>query len=266
MILKTKNLTINALLKQDGTIVVLIPFLGSLVSLAFEAGYLSFYDVPVTLIQLDFVKIITATLVVIVYAFLFTILAAVVLSIVKKGEPLGMALADSAAAFLLFAPFLIVTSGNKNAWIALGLLCLLLALSNLLPPLMQWRTGLRYKQRLTNYLEQEKEKLIKEEESLLERFILQPIALMGFLLLIVFLIGRQHAEVQIQYYVMKDEPNWVLLASYGDSFIFKNVNWKNKQIGTNMRLLKITDSETLNLDRVVKGKLNPLDQEEYGNP
>lgn len=49
-------------LKSEGILLAIVPFLGSLTAFAFEAGYLSYYDVPYDVISISLYRVLAATL------------------------------------------------------------------------------------------------------------------------------------------------------------------------------------------------------------
>jgi hypothetical protein len=63
------------------------------------------------------------------------------------------------------------------------------------------------------------------------------------------------AREQTDHWIVKGEPTWLLVANYGEVMIFKAFDPNRKQLGTELRVLKISQVSPLQLQRVTLGKL-----------
>lgn len=102
------------LLQSEGALLAAIPFAGSVIALAFEAGYLSFFDVPVTLLQLDFTRIVTASAVVALLSIFLLIPLTLVAAVARGPHPVRRALLKPLVHALFFGTIIYFTPGPEG--------------------------------------------------------------------------------------------------------------------------------------------------------
>ena len=78
---------------------------------------------------------------------------------------------------------------------------------------------------------------------------------MLFGLLIVLSIGLDHAKNQDRYWVLKNSPDYILVANYGEVMIFKNFDKNTKILGQEVKVLKIQEGVSIDLVRCYTGVL-----------
>jgi hypothetical protein len=247
--------------RSEGAILTLLPIAGSLVALVFEIGFLSFFDIPLVLVQIDFIRIVVATFLV---GFFFAVLFGGLLFVglvTRHSNPLGRALAYPLVMAVFFSPFVYFLPKARENWWLLAILVLLVALASTLPPLFS-RKG-------KSYLALLQEQLQQEEEAELEHQIQRPIAnaigkkilpslgLLFFGTFIVFALGRDYAQSRTVHYALQGAPEWILVTSYGDTLLLKNFNSRTRVLGTALRLQKPADPTTTILVRRNIGRLIP---------
>jgi hypothetical protein len=144
----------QSIIKSEGVLLAAIPFAGSLVAFAFESGYLSFYNVPISWIQIDLVKVITASCVVLFFSlglYAFLIPAALIVS----GKTLiHRALLEPLAYTLLLGPFIYFlpeSASNSKTYFWFGFGLVFITAKQFLLPLSIRTPGMTYKERLAQY-------------------------------------------------------------------------------------------------------------------
>ncbi|WP_180124939.1 hypothetical protein [Rhodoferax sp. BLA1] len=240
----------------------LIPFLGSLLALTYEAGYLSFYDVPITLVQLDFVRIVRASAVVGFFALLYLLSFVLVGLFVQGKHPVRRAFGLPFAQALLLVPIFLVIPGPVTRWWVLAGLMILSAAVNLVPPLFRGIPGTTYTQRLSSMLAKERvaSDTYKQERPIayaVNNRLLVPLGVLFFATLIVFAMGRNSASEKTVHWLTKEQPRWLLVANYGDTLVLRSYDVTTRQVGPELRLAKATEVPSIVLVRERTGIVRP---------
>jgi uncharacterized protein involved in cysteine biosynthesis len=245
--------------RSEALLLAALPFVGSLLALVFEAGFLSFFDVPLLFTQIDFVRIVRATFLVGVFFSLVLGGLFVAALLDQHPHPLCRRLGYPAFVAALFAPPFFYFAPTQF-W-KLVVLVMLIVLIYLLPPLFS-RRGKSYLGHLDEMLE--KEKLGKEKAETVSRPLANAIKKIFALLfalfwvtVFVFALGRDQAESRTVHYVLQGSPDWVLVTAYGDTLLLKTFNSRTRVIGTTLRLQKPADPTTTILVRRNIGSLIP---------
>jgi len=249
------------LLQSEGALLAAIPFAGSLVALAFEAGYLAFYDVPVTLIQIDFVLLVTSIAAITLFATTYFFIFATVAAFLKGSSPLLHALILPIGMIFFIFPFFYFSQASEDEWRMFVLLILLLVIINFVPPMLKRTSNTTYLDRLKSYLSSEsipnRAKETKSSLNKLEEKIRLPISILFYTVLLIFLIGKYHAAERSAHWVSKSDSTWLLVANYGDTIILKSFDPVKKQIGSDLRLIKVGDSSQIVFVKRALGTLRP---------
>ncbi len=253
------DVTSSRRLLTEGLVIAAVPVAGSFVAFVFEAGYLAFYEVPITLIQLDFTRVITASGVVILVLLTLLILFSNIVDIAQGSHPFRRILGKMLIVALFFVTFFAVIPGPPGRWWALvGLLLLLLSLE-LLPPLFQRHTGLKYWDRIAAAKPAEN----KTSEThaygsfseAVGALIVTPMSFVFFGTVLVFFLGVYHAQSKTSYWVLMAQPDMLVVAHYGDTVILKKFDVSSKQIMDVLVVRKVSDSAPLNMKQVALGEL-----------
>jgi hypothetical protein len=261
---KIESPIISRLLRSESLLLGAIPFVGSLIAFAFESGYLSFYDVPSSLIQLDLVRVITASAVVTLFALVFGILMKFISLVVNGDNPVRKALVRPLSAALVFLPLVFFVPKIASMWWLLGIFFLVMATLELVPPLIKKEPGKSYLERLETQLSQDKER----EDSLrvdtspagkIDRNFVTPLGMAFFGLLIVFSMGRYQAQTKDSYFVQKENPGLLFVASFGEVLVFKSFDQSTKRITRELRVLKLHEGTPVVLERLKTGVLEAYD-------
>jgi len=251
-----------SLLRSEGLLLASVPFLGSLLALTYEAGYLSFYEVPITLVQLDFVRIVTASAVVGFFALLY-LLSFVLGGLFVQGEhPVRRAFALPFAQALLLVPIFLVIPGPATRWWVLAGLMVLSAAAYLVPPLFNRTPGTTYTQRLASALAKERvaSETYKQDRPIayaVNNRLLAPLAGLFFATLIVFAMGRSSASDKTVHWLTKEQPPWLLVANYGDTLVLRSYDVTTRHLGPELRLVKSTEVPSIVLVRERTGTVQP---------
>lgn len=255
----TNNTSVFSILRIESVVLAVIPFIGSLLALTFEAGYLSYFDVPVTFIQLDFVRIVTASAIVALFSALYVLSFLFAAFVVQGSNPLRRALALPLSIGLFLGPLFLLVPGPTERWWVLAGLMVFCVLTYLIPPLFR-KSGGKYIQRLTEDLAKEatqrgKQKSERPVATAVGGKIFVPIGVLLFGTIAVFSMGRSAAEEKSLHWLTKDNPPWILVTNYGDTLVLKSFDPATRQIGLDMRLVKAAEANSITLVRRNAGQL-----------
>ena len=197
-------MSLASALRSEGIVLAIIPFVGSLVALTYETGYLSFFDVPATFVQLDFVRIVTASAGVALFVAAYLVALVFAALVVQGPNPLRRALALPLSAAFLLGPIFLLTPGPPGRWLVLAGLMVLSILGYLIPPLFSRRSGTTYMQRLSADLDSERpardDQKTKDSSTTYNKMIF-PLSVLFFVTLAVFSLGRNAAAEATTHWV-----------------------------------------------------------------
>lgn len=246
-------MTLSKFLTKDAVVLALIPLAGSLISVTFEAGYLSFYGAPATLVHLDLPQIVTASLFVAVVLAVLIAFFEIVIAIVRGKHPVRRSLASPLSVALFGGPFIAFIHWPSTKWWWFFGFILILAILELIPPLFAGSGS--YVDRLSAKVASDDRHLNdmsgKEDRNL--SFIKTALAFLIFGSFLVYLVGRDYAEKKSGYFVL-DGSNDILVTNYGDVMVLKSYNPTTKEIGNDLLLMKV-DSSKVRLSYVFTGPL-----------
>lgn len=252
------GISLASALRSEGIVLAIIPFFGSVVALIYEAGYLSFFDVPANFIQLDFVRIVTASSIVAFFFVSYLVALSLAGLVVQGRSPLRRALALPLSAAFVLAPIILLTPGPPGRWFVLAGLMLLSILGCLVTPMLSRRSGKTYMQRLSEEMDNEElarnDQGAKDASAIYNRIVL-PLSVLFFVTFAIFSLGRNAAAEATTHWVTKGDQAWLFVRSYGDKIILKSFEPSTKQIGSELRLLAPDNSAAAILIRRDTGKL-----------
>ena len=235
-------------LASDNLLIAAIPFLGSVLALIYEAGYLEFYDVPVSFITLDFVSVVLGS-VVVVQSFAFYFVAILLASrMAENRSPVVRAIFLPTFLLVFTAPLLLLFKQSSIQWIALGALYILMVAEKVLPPAFDRTSGGRYIQRLELLLEYEAE---AEEVRMANRkprvitTIIVCIFMVAFVYGSIREIGYSSAARETKHWTVVADGSWVMVRRYGEIFVLKSLVRPEMRVGDQIRSIKATDTEAV---------------------
>lgn len=219
-----------------------VPFVGSIISLAFEAGYLSFYGVPITFVHLDLPQIAAASVFVIIVIAMLGFCYEMLFAIVRGDHPVRQALVSPLFKGLFFFPFVLLLPLPAIKWTYLSGFVLIFVLLELVPPIFSRRNA-SYLVRLSDQLKANRVAEKKEEPFTEHVKGIFGLAMMSGLL--VFLIGFDYASDK-DHYFETDSGDKIMVANYGDLIVFKSFDRVTGTLGTELTIMKL-DSGHLSL-------------------
>jgi hypothetical protein len=220
------------------------------VAFTFEAGYLSFYDVPWTFIQLDFTRVIWASgyvvLVLLPYLAALSFFAKLLSS---SRHPLNRVLLVSLIPSLLIGALLVLSPLAFRQWWWIPLLLWgLLAIRFFLLPFIFREGGGNYLERITADLGgSSNPKLINRLSDSIENKILPTVLLLFIVALVTFLIGKNFARSEAVHWVLAESPDMLMVRNYGDTLLIKRLSQTTRELTDTLEIVKLSDSNNLNL-------------------
>jgi hypothetical protein len=246
-------------LLTEGAFLAAVPVVASLVAYLYEFGYLSFYQAPPAFIQLDITRILTATAVVLIAIMMFLMLLASAADVAAGKHPFKRAIGRSLLFSVVLLPFFALLPNTAHNWIVFAVLSALPLLAELLPPLFERKTGLKYSERLAaaeeNQIGPNKRAQYTTISQALGKWVVVPVGSVFFAGFLVVLLGDVWARNKTVYWVLADQPDTFLVAHYGDVVLLKRVNLATRQITNELVVQKIGDSTPLKLKQVTLGEL-----------
>lgn len=246
----------DRLLASEGFLLAAAPFVGAALTLMFESGFLSHYNVPMSFVVLDLPLIARTSLGTALGLALFTYVSVLMHEWDRNRASLTRRLVGSSWPWL-FAPLILVLSFPSDPtywWLLPGGLAIMVVgtLIN------AWRLGHKDKSLRSNamaILDAEWDRDQKSPRPTTS----QTMMFVGALLLALFLAVRQQglriAESRSEYWVLADEPTLAMIERYGDTVIFRKFDPTTNELSTELQLRKIGEEPALRLTLVKTGKL-----------
>lgn len=252
------------LLKTEGAFLAAIPFVGSLIALEYEEGYLSFFDVPTSVIQLDLIRIISISIVLAFMFFGLLLLLDLIVAVVDSKHPIRQALLTPLLFALILGIVLTLSSAPATKWWSLAIVVIVAGATEFVPPLFKKEAGTTYLERLSKSLSEETQRMRAQSASTNKltygRQLTNFVALTLFCMMIVFTLGHKEAENKSDYWVMANDPAKLFVRKYGDLLVFKSFDPQSKQVGSELSLLKLSDSRPIILKKIHTEKLQAAKQ------
>jgi hypothetical protein len=248
------------IIKTEGVILATLPILGTLSAIAFETGYLSFYDVPAELIEVSLPRIIraifTISIIVAILWYLGSRLYAGVTSDSKRIRVIHNLLLFAPLSLYLFwqvysHPYLL------TAFIWPLLLSLAYFSNRLFGP--NGRFSEKFPNTAQAYIDGQK---FAERAEQYQLIFLAPFSL-GLILLFSFgIIGYWTARLERTAWILTENPSYLMVRKYGDNYIFKNFDIKSMEIGDSLIVRRLDDGKSITLKKIKIAELkSPTNKE-----
>lgn len=237
------------LIQGEGFVLATIPFIGSLVAFIFEAGYLNFYDVPWTFIQLDFTRIVWASGYVVLVLIPYLMAVSFFVELLNASRPLlRIFIVLLIAPFIVSALFLLSPLEIRQWWWIPVSIWALLATRFFLLPFIFKEVGESYLDSVkADLADIANRKALSTFSESIDNKVLPMISLIFVFALITFLIGKNFAKSQIEHWVLADRPNMLFVRSYGDTFLLKEISRLQGQLTNRLEIIKVSDSKKIDL-------------------
>lgn len=247
-------------------VLAILPVLGTCCALAYEQGYLSYFGLPTNFIQLDIEQILSAALAIVVSIALISFyyfFIAKLLAFLRSKHILLRVVADAlkTPTFAFPLVFLMIpVSSEIDIWMMLGLLVLsffILIAVDLLAPFFDEDKTLPYWQRLefsmkkTEITDSSSEKTPKMME-----FVVATLVIFIPMIALFSLFGSWYASNQRGFWALKKDPSVLLIKTYGERSIFVRYNESEHKIINEVVVIKLSDSEPLQLVWKETGQLS----------
>ena len=241
-------------LKNESYLLAVIPFMGSFLAFLFEVGFLTYYEVPITFIQLDFTRIVTAIglIAIMLSTLLFLFEFAILIS--EGSHPLKKIIGKTLIIIILLSSFLILIPDHPEKWWFIAIAACYPIIFTLLPAIPKSSTSNNYWDRVSLLINSSKDKIKTGKANQLTLKDILALTLFGSIW--VSLLGINYAQDKISYWVLNNQPDMVLVANYGDTLIFKKVLLTTNEITDHLELYKLNDSTPIKMSLRELGKLN----------
>lgn len=233
----------------SGHMLATIPFLGSYVAFLYECGKLRAYDLPISYIQLDFTRIISATAVVFLFGVVILIVLALVFDLEFSENPIKRTLARRLFFLVVIGAFFFALSVPDVAWYFLfGAFAALLAV-DLLEPYFSRKRGGAYLDRLKESLDK---KPPDSRSGLIKWMGDKFIPIVGVIFFGSFLVvglGAKMAKSTTNFWVLTDKSDYLYVTNYGETVLAKKIDRKTGELLDGILIIKVDGSNGLHLER-----------------
>lgn len=249
-----KNASLN-FMRSEGVFLAIFPFVGYYMAFVFEVGWLDFYGVPYDLIRIDIPQLIFSS---ISFAFLCVLLNVVFDAMVvlfALGGVFAQALTMPLVCSVFLGGVMLMVPGHSEKWYVLFLFFAFFSVARLLAPFCNKKYNGSYMETIRAEVSEEEVQSIARRNNYNFFNLKLILAVLFFGSFTVFSLGRWWAENKVNYYVVDDDFSSVMVANYGDIFIFKKIDLTLKKIGDGVIVVKLGDGKVMNLTEKKIGKL-----------
>lgn len=242
-------------IQGEGFVLATIPFIGSLVAFVFEAGYLSFYGVPWTFIQLDFTRVVWASGYVVFMLLPYLMAFSFLVKLLTASHPIFRIFLVVLIPPLLIGALLALSPFAIHQWWWVPILLWgLLAIQFFLLPFIFKKDGGSYLDRVKADLRDfSNPKSPSPLSDSIDNKVLPTVSLMFVLALVTFIIGKNFAKNEAEHWVLSDRPDMLMVRNYGDTVLLKRVSLSTRELTNTLEIVKVSDSKNLDLKKVMLG-------------
>ncbi len=244
------------LLASEAIWLAVIPFIGTFVVFVYEYSYLSFYGIPAGFIQLDVVKIISASAAIIFLVLVLLFMTFYVRFLAGGEHPLQRALVTPLTMCLMLGPFLYLGRAEFKWQILAGVFVVSYLFCLVGPFFDRGNDDAGYLERLRK---SNSEPINVEYKDKAFGVFAEYISFPVFFTFLVAMLGDYNAAEKIAYMKVAGE-NRVLIEVYGDLMIFKDFDPKTKKLSAVATFLKIGEGDAISLERANVGPLEKYEQ------
>lgn len=231
---------------NETVLIAVITILGYVAAWSYESGFLSTYEIPASLIPLDFKLFINASgvvlLVSVIALFFISILKHLSQTYKRFWNVFGRVII-----LIIFTLVLYVLTGVVDIyiWVPIGLIVLILIITFLLaiPKVKPHKT---FFQRMLDLNINESSETKKSSLYFFSTFVIFPVTAFIVVIFMAHQIGKFQAKNQIAHVFLVDEPDMLVIATYEDTIILKKIDLSTKTATHEFSVRKITESMPMN--------------------
>ncbi len=248
-----------------------VTILGYVLAFLYEKGYTSYFKIPPELIKIDLINILRFIFYLLALIFiLYGILNACYVFVCSLSSIIQRIILRSAPYFIYFIVGLLI-SLNTKAWNtykwSVALVFVIFLFDGFILPLITQRGKGTYYQKLA-YQEEKRNKLNIKEPNLLDKIIppkniltankvINVIIILVIILTVSNVIGNAEAERQIEFLVLKNPSNIVVLKIYGDKYICAPFDPNTKTVEKSLYIIDSKKQDGFWFDWKNVGPLKP---------
>jgi hypothetical protein len=235
-----------------------VPFVGSMIALGFEVGYLHYFDIPAEYIEVGFNRIVAATAALAIPLLLLWFYLAQVIRFFETSHPFWHVVGSSMLYALI--PLIAVIFGHTSSQellIPLGIFLFFVG-AYLLPPSLKRSATTPYWDRVRAQLAKDKKVLVEKKPSTSEAFLdilLIPLTVAFFGMGFCGYLGYTYARAEKQRWVVDEEPQYLVIRKYGEIVVLKQYDPVTRKLIDNIELRKLGDRKALRMRKVNVGEL-----------
>lgn len=236
------------IVKTEGFILATVPIMGTLSAIAFETGFLSFYDIPLELIEVSLPRIIWAIFITsFIVAFIWYLGSRFYAGFTSDSKRIRVI-----HTLLLYAPlslYLLWQVYSHPVLLAAFIWPLIFALAYF----SNWLYGphgklsKKYPNAAQAYLDGQK---FSEKVEQYQLIFLAPFSAVLVCLFFFGAIGYWTARLERTAWILMENPSYILVRKYGDNYIFKNFDIKSMEIGNSLLVRRLDDGKSITLKKI----------------
>lgn len=221
------GLSLRQMLEREGLLLAAVSAGGTLSAYLFQFGYLDYYGVPMEFIELDIIRIITATAFSLLSFFIFFVAFSLISDVIESAhEDFRSLLALSIGILVLALPLFLMSGASVAQWGLLSCTIFFALAIDILKPFFGKKPHRTYWQR-RRALQKAKERKNRRTEKnapnarFLNRSAMPAFTAILWSILLIVSLGRFYARMETTHFIPQDAPSLVLVAARSDTLVFK---------------------------------------------
>lgn len=250
--------TIQTILRSEGVVLAAIPFVGSLIALGFEVGYLSYFDVPAEYVEVGFNSIVAATAALAIPVALLWIYLAQIIRFFEATHPIWHVIGQAMIYTLI--PLVVVLIGHRSSkelFIPLGIFVFFIV-AYLTPPLFKRDSSTPYWGRVKSEIKMDNKTVAEGKKRKSGEFLdllLVPLTAVFFTVAFCGYLGYSFARGEKARWVLEDDPRYLVVRKYGELFVLKQFDPTTRTLVDSIQIKKLDDGKSIRLKKLEIGEL-----------
>lgn len=244
----------------ESLILAALPVLAYLITFSYQAGYATYFGIPLQIIKINLTTIIISSFTIVTSLTLVYVISNAVWMFTPKGnDPVSISIRRvvlvALIGFIIMVPFL----PSRFAWVLYGSSILVILAVEFLFPILTQRSKAQYPEKLAAQNEIEigagKHMLWYEIDKRVGRWLITSVIYACIALGVAFGVGMQRAEKNSSYYISKN--NAVVLSIYDDLAVLSPYDSKTITLSGELYFEKVGEGSTkvLRLEKIGQLKL-----------
>lgn len=253
------SLGLKSVIRSEGMLLAVVPFIGSLIALCYEVGCLTYFDVPFEYVDVGFNRIVAATAALSVPIIMLWIYLAQIVRFFEAKHPLSHVVGRSMIYTLIpLAGVLLRNESAKELLIPFGVFVFFIC-AYLFPPFFRRNKECSYWERVRDEIEEDdasfSSNAARRRSGKFLDILLVPFSVAIFGGGFCGYLGYSSARAEQWRWVLEDDQSYLAVRKYGEVYIFKQFDPSTNMLSDSMLIRKLDAGKAIKLKKIKIGNI-----------